>query len=126
MKILRYSLRFNSLFSLTTGLALAVQSGKIAQLLDIQEIWPFTVLGISLILFSMAVYYVSRQKPIISLPVLIIIVLDMIWVLASIPLIIVNPFEITQIGNILVGVVAVIVFIAALIQSIGLSKVDKL
>ena len=74
----------------------------------------------------MAVYYVSRQKPIISLPVLIIIVLDMIWVLASIPLIIVNPFEITQIGNILVGVVAVIVFIAALIQSIGLSKVDKL
>lgn len=125
MKSLRYSLRFNSLFSLATGLTLAVQSGEIAQLFGVQESWPFTVLGISLILFSAAVYYVSRQKRILPLPVLIIIVLDLVWVLASIPLIIVNPFEITQIGNILVGVVAVIVFTAAFMQSIGLSKVDK-
>lgn len=124
MKLLQIALIFNSLFSLATGTLLAAQSEKMAQLFGIQLSLPFTVLGFGLITFSIAVYIISRQNPVRPLLVLIIIVLDFIWVLASFILLITNPFEITQTGNILAGAVAFIVFTIALIQSIGLSKID--
>lgn len=125
MKILRFALVFNSIFSLITGVTLAAQSGTVSRLFGVDANVVFTSLGFSLIAFSVAVFTVSRQKPIQPLPVLIIIVLDIVWVFSSIVLLLSNPFEFTQTGNMLVAVVALIVLIVAILQTIGMATVDK-
>jgi len=125
MKILRFALIFNSAFSFATGLTLALQGYAIAEIFGVDETPVFTLLGIGLLAFSIAVFAVSRQKPVQTLAVLVIIILDLVWVLSSIPLLLLNPFEFTQTGNIIVGAVALVVFLAALMQSTGLSKVDS-
>ncbi len=125
MNLLRFALTFNSIFSFVTGLTLTLWGSTISEIFGVNDYLIFTLLGVSLVGFSIAVFGVSRQKPIRPLPVLVIIILDLVWVLASIPLLLLNPLELTETGNIIIGVVALVVFTVAFMQLIGLSKVDS-
>ena len=125
MNLLKFALRFNSIFSLITGLPLVMSGDSVARLFGVEEALAFTLLGIGLIGFSIGVFAVSWQKPIRPLSVFIIIILDLGWILATIPLLLLNPFEFTETGNILVAGVGLVVFIVALLQTIGLSSADK-
>jgi ribosome-associated toxin RatA of RatAB toxin-antitoxin module len=125
MKLLRFALVFNSVFSLATGATLIFQSRAVSSLFGIDANMIFIILGIGLVAFSATVFAVSLQKPIKPLPVFIIILLDALWVLSSIVLLLLNPFEFTQTGNMLVALVAMIVLVVATLQTMGLSTVDK-
>ena len=123
MNILQTSLKSNAAFSLLSGFLLIVIHGKIAQLFGVSNATVFWVIGIGLVLFAATVYWESiKLRP---LQVFSIIVQDLIWVIASIILLIFNPFQISFWGNVLIAVVALIVFIFALAQSSGLSKMDS-
>lgn len=124
MKLLRNSLFFNSVFSAITGIPLIFQSDYISRLFGIDNSWGFLSLGIGLILFSLIVFYVGKRNPIKPIPALIIIVADLIWVLASIALLLFNPFDLTETGKLLVVIIALIVFVISFLQTIGLSKID--
>jgi ribosome-associated toxin RatA of RatAB toxin-antitoxin module len=121
---LKYALRFNAVFSLITGLLLMLASSQTADLFAVQSNWLFLILGISLIFFAVVVYAVSSQKPIHPLYSLIITILDVIWVLASIVIILLNPFGISEMGNVLVGLVALVVFFIAIAQALGITRLD--
>lgn len=69
MKILRFALIFNSVFSFATGLTLALQGYAIAEIFGVDETPVFTLLGIGLLAFSIAVFAVSLQNIILVLHV---------------------------------------------------------
>jgi len=125
MNILRFGLTFNALFSFVTGLTLVLRSHAIAEIFGVENTPAFMILGVSLILFSIVVFSVSLQKPIRPLPAFVISVMDLFWVLGSALLLLLNPFEFTHTGNVIVGVVALLVLLAAVMQGTGIWTVDK-
>ena len=123
MNKLQKALGINVLFSAFTGLALITSHHTIALIFGFNHSTTFWIIGIALILFaSTIVYEMFRQKP---LAVLWIIVQDMLWVLASIIILIFQVFEISKAGNISIAVVALIVFMMAINQSSALAQTDN-
>ena len=124
MNALQKSLLSNGLFSLGSGVALILLYQKFAQWFEVEYESPFWIIGIGLILFSILVLVeVRRQQP---LGVLLIVVQDVLWVLASFVLLVTMPFAISDLGNQLIAVVAIVVLFFALAQSRALAQVDSL
>jgi len=125
MEFLKFALLSNSLFSLTIGIILTVQASSISNLFGVQESWFFTALGIALVLFSTILFYIGRQKPIHPISAFVIIILDIMWVAGSAVILLLDPFNLTQTGNILIGIVALIVLVITLLEARGLYLLDK-
>lgn len=125
MKRLKFALTFNSLFSAITGLLLVIFSNYISQIFDVNQTTPFSYLGVALVLFSFLVIYISLQQPIQILPALIISFLDIIWVLASLFILIFDTFQFSVTGHAITAAVALIVFAIAMMQLFGIAKVDQ-
>ncbi|MBA3986895.1 MAG: SRPBCC family protein [Flavobacteriales bacterium] len=83
----------------------------------------FWVIGIVLLFFaSTIIYEIIKQQPI---AVLWIIIQDFLWVIGSIALIAVNPFEISKAGNSTIAIIAFIVLFMGINQSKALAQVDS-
>jgi len=126
MNILRLALNSNAIFSIFTGTVLILFPTYTSNLFGIQQISPFWILGILLVLFGLFVFLLSRKKPIPLAPALVITSLDVLWVIGSAGLLLFNPFAISLTGNIIMGSVAFIVLVFAIGQSSGLSAIDSL
>lgn len=124
MKNLQLALGINGAFSICTGIILIAFSHFISQLFDAESTTYFWLIGTGLVLFSLVVFYVSRQKPIHLIHVFVIILLDIGWVIASILVIGLDLFGISYPGKVAIFVVALIVLGFAFHQSYALSKVD--
>jgi Na+-driven multidrug efflux pump len=124
MKNLQLALGINGAFSICTGIILIVFSHSISQLFEAESTTYFWLIGTALLLFSLSVFYVSRQKPIHQIHVFTIILLDVCWVIASILVIGLDLFDISYSGKFAIFVVALIVLGFGLHQSYALSKVD--
>lgn len=125
MKRLKFALTFNAIFSLVTGLLLVTMPDYISQLFGVTHGASFFYLGLSLVLFSIIVLYVSRQRHIHILYALIISLLDLIWVLASLIILILDPFQFKMTGDVIIAAVALIVLSIAIMQLFGIAKVDQ-
>ena len=125
MKSLKFALTFNAIFSLVTGLLLVTMPDYISQLFGVTHGASFFYLGLSLVLFSIIVLYVSRQRHIHILYALIISLLDLIWVLASLIILILDPLQFKMTGNVIIAAVALIVLSIAIMQLFGIAKVDQ-
>ncbi|MEE9361935.1 MAG: hypothetical protein V3U92_04990 [Cellulophaga sp.] len=80
----------------------------------------FWIAGLVLIYFSLTIWYeIGKQR---RLAVLWIIIQDFIWVIGSLILILLNPFKITQTGNIIIGIVAILVLFMGVNQLIALNN----
>lgn len=122
MNSLQRSLAANTLFSLTTGILLLLFAMPISDLFGLSDPLPFWIIGGGLLLFAFSVYrQVKLQKP---MGVLSIIVQDLMWVVGSIVLLILNPFNISPTGNLAIGLVALVVFGLAMAQSQALAQTD--
>jgi len=126
MNILRLALNSNAIFSVFTGAILILFPTYTSSLFGIQQISPFWILGILLVLFGLFVFLLSRKKPIPLAPALAVTCLDVLWVIGSATLLLFDPFNISLPGNIIMGLVALIVLIFAIGQSSGLSAIDSL
>lgn len=125
MKNLKLALRLNAAFSLITGTILILFSHSAASLFDVTQPAPVLLIGIGLLIFSAAVYAVSRQSPIYLIYVFVIIILDIGWVIGSIVVITHGLFEISTAGHFAIASVAVIVSGFALHQSYALMHIDS-
>lgn len=125
MKSLKKALTFNAVFSLATGFILVFGSGPIAQTFNISQDGPFFYLGFGLILFASTVFYIGHQNPIEPFHAYIISAQDFIWVLASILLLIFDPFQFSTAGNVMITVVALIVLAFALFQVFAITRVNR-
>ena len=124
MNILQKSLKSNAAFSFISGVLLIIIHGKIAQLFEVTNVTVFWVIGIGLVIFAATVYWESiKLRP---MQVVTIIAQDLIWVIASVILLVFNPFQISFWGNVTIAGVALVVFFFAVAQSSGLSQMDSM
>jgi len=123
MNKLQKSLRLNAIFSGISGITLIVLNKQIANLFETTNTTVFWVIGIVLLFFaSTIIYEIIKQRPI---AVLWIIIQDFLWVIGSIALIAVNPFEISKAGNSTIAIIAFIVLFMGINQSKALAQVDS-
>lgn len=120
MNILQKALRTNALFSSISGGIMIVLNQSIAKLFGTSNNNVFWIVGLVLIYFALTIWYeIIKQR---KLAVIWIVIQDYTWVLGSLILILFNPFEITLIGNIIIGTIALIVLFMAINQMNGLRK----
>lgn len=118
-KLLRYSLIANGIFSGISGIILILISHDIAEWFEVEFYYPQT--GAALLLFSGAVLYSGFRSQIDYVQVWTIIWMDLLWVAASIILLL-SPVSISAAGIWSVIIVAIFVSDFALFQYKGLKK----
>lgn len=125
MNKLQKALKANTLFSSISGILMILLNRQIAHLFGTTNNTVFWIIGLILIYFAITIWYeIQRQR---RIAVLWIIVQDYAWVLGSLILIITNPFQITQIGKPIIGIIAIVVLYMGINQMVGLNekKVSK-
>ncbi|SEL52254.1 hypothetical protein SAMN04487910_2713 [Aquimarina amphilecti] len=120
MNKLQEALRINAIFSSLSGLIMILLNQKIAKLFGTSNNTIFWIIGLILIYFGSTIWYEikKQRKP----AVIWIIIQDYTWVLGSIILIIIDPFKITEAGNLIIGIIALIVLYMGINQMINLNK----
>lgn len=120
MNKLQKALRVNTLFSSISGIIMILLNRQIANLFGTENNTVFLIVGLILIYFAITIWYeITKQR---KLAVLWIILQDFIWVFGSMILIIFNPFQITEVGNSIIGSIAIIVLYMGINQMIAWNK----
>ncbi|TPN81682.1 hypothetical protein [Aquimarina algicola] len=123
MNILQKSLLANSIFSSASGILLIIFNRYIADLFGVSSTTAFWVTGIVLLFFAITIIIeIVKQR---RLAIIWIIIQDILWVLASIILVITNPFSITKPGNYMISIIAFIVLCMAILQARALSQIKN-
>ena len=120
MNKLQKALKNNALFSSTSGILMILLNNQLAHLFDTTNNSVFWIVGLILIYFAITIWYeIKKQR---RLAVLWIIIQDYTWVLGSLILLIFNPFKVTLIGNLIIGIIALIVLYMGINQMIELNR----
>ena len=120
MNSLQKALKINALFSSISGIVMILFNQSIDELFGTSNNTVFWAIGIALIYFALTITYEIKEQR--KKAITWIIIQDYIWVLGSIILIIFNPFEITQMGNLIIGLIALIVLYMGINQMNELKK----
>jgi hypothetical protein len=120
---MKKALGINAVFSGGSGIALILLQNPFAEMFEFKTSTPFWIIGIALLFFSLTILY--EMKALNRLRIIWIVTQDMLWVLASIYLLIVKPFAISRIGNYTIAFVALIVLLMAVNQTRALRKQTK-
>ncbi|WP_027418172.1 hypothetical protein [Crocinitomix catalasitica] len=120
MNQLQKALTLNALFSSLSGLILILFNQQIAEIFGTSNTTVFWIVGLILLYFSVTIFYerIKQRKPF----VLWIIIQDISWVLGSVLILILKPFNISSTGNLIILIIALIVLFMAVNQSIKLKK----
>jgi hypothetical protein len=116
MITLKNVLRLNAISSGLTGLVLVFFPKTIAQLFHSSAWTPFSEVGIFLIVFAVIVIAISSTMPIRPKAVQYVIMLDTLWVAASLAMIIFQLFSLSTIGYAMIGGVALWVCLMIYLQ----------
>lgn len=120
MITLKTTLTINGITSGATGLGLVALASPVSRLFEVSQTAPFVWAGIFLILFAAYVLSVSRTVPINNNAVKVIIALDILWIIGSLIVMGIASTDISSIGIILIGAVAIWVAAMAFLQIKGL------
>lgn len=123
MNRLKKALMINMIFSSISGGVLILLHTQIARLFGVQNTIPFWVIGIALLYFAGTIWY--ETKKLRSKAIIWISIQDFLWVIGSLYLILWNPFQITPIGNRIIGMVAILVLLMGVQQVVILKNVNK-
>lgn len=94
---MKRALGINAVFSAVCGIILVLHQSEFSKFFGIKPTLPFLIVGIGLLFFSLTLLYtINLENP---LGVLVISILDLLWVLGSSYMLIVNPFDISKNGN---------------------------
>lgn len=121
-RLLRNSLRANAVFSLVSGLTFTIGATPIADFLGVAPAALVTSVGLNLLGFAAALVWLA-SRPVVS-PVLakIVIALDVGWIVGTVVLVYADTF--TRGGALASILVANVVLAFALLQWIGVRKVE--
>ena len=118
--LLRRVLQANAVFSTISGIALVAFAGPLAAIIGVGRSWILLVIGAVLLAFAVTLLVNSRRETINENEAMQAIISDGVWVLGSAALLFVGVM--TTVGNWFVLLVALVVFVFAVLQSIGLRR----
>jgi hypothetical protein len=125
MITLKNVMLINAVSSGATGAGLVLASNLVANVFGTDKTQPFTGVGIFLIAFATLVYLASRQSPMNSNAVRLIVAGDTLWVVVSLVIVLFQIFNISMMGYLLIGAVAIWVAAMAFLQFNGLNQIVK-
>lgn len=117
---LRKSLRSNAVFSTLSGLTFAIASGTIAAFLGAFAPWLVFAVGVQLLVFAAALLWLASRPEISAALALAVIVADLVWVVATIAAVYADL--VTRGGSVLLLILADVVLLMAILQSIGVRR----
>ena len=123
--LLRNALRGNSIFSTVSGLVLLFGANAVTELLGTGT--PLLYMGLALGLFGWAfyVYQIVRQETINPALAWGVVAGALVWVLGSAVILLSNVFNLTNAGNWAVLIIADMVLVFAIAQTIGIRRMRK-
>ena len=121
-RFLRQSLRGNALFSTLSGLTFLVASAAIAEFLGGLPSMIVAVVGGQLLLFAGVLVWLASRAEISRQMVIGVIVADILWVVGTIVIVYAELF--TRDGATLAIVLAGVVLLLAILQSIGVHRLS--
>ena len=126
MKTLKNILMLNAVSSGSTAIILIFFAPMVAGIFEVPDTSDFYGTGIFLLVFAGLVFFESLQKTIRPNRVLFISALDLLWVVASLAIVVLHMFNLSFIGYCLISAVAVWVAAMAYLQSKGVKRMSRL
>ena len=120
---LRKALIGNALFSTLSGLTILLAQGWVLRILGLPSSVNLLILGAGLIVFAVTLVINARKQQVKKSDAWIAVLMDVAWVLGSYILIFIVPFS-TE-GKWVVGVVAELVLVFAVLQFVGIRRIQK-
>ena len=120
---LRKALMGNALFSTLSGLTILLAQGWVLRILGLASSVNLLILGAGLIVFAITLVVNARKQQVKKSDAWIAVLMDVAWVLGSYLLIFIVPFS-TE-GKWVVGVVAELVLAFAVLQFVGIRRIQK-
>jgi len=120
---LRKALMGNALFSTLSGLTILLAQGWVLRILGLASSVNLLILGAGLIVFAITLVVNARKQQVKKSDAWIAVLMDVAWVLGSYILIFIVPFS-TE-GKWVVGVVAELVLVFAVLQFVGIRRIQK-
>ncbi|HTJ51339.1 MAG TPA: hypothetical protein VL443_17890 [Cyclobacteriaceae bacterium] len=124
MMPLKNVLIVNGVSSGATGIGLVAFAQLAAKLFDVSQTSVFAGTGIFLLVFAAVVLFEAFRDSIRMRQVQIIIALDVLWVIASVLVVLLMLSKISAIGNLLIIAVALWVAMMAFLQVKGLKQIS--
>jgi uncharacterized membrane protein HdeD (DUF308 family) len=121
--LLRKALVGNALFSTLSGLTILLAQGWVLRILGLSKDVSLAILGFALLVFAATLVVNARRQQVKTSDAWIAVLMDVAWVLGSYVLIFVVPFS-TE-GKWVVGVVAELVSVFAVLQFVGIRRIQK-
>ena len=121
--LLRKALMGNALFSTLSGLTILLAQGWVLRILGLASSVNLLILGAGLIVFAVTLVINARKQQVKKSDAWIAVLMDVAWVLGSYLLIFIVPFS-TE-GKWVVGVVAELVLAFAVLQFVGIRRIQK-
>ena len=124
-RLLRLALRSNAVFSALSAIVFTAASGAIASFLGFLPTQQVFLLGVQLAVFAVWLAWLSTRAAVLRWQVWLIIALDVLWVAGSFQLVLASPSGLTVGGKWVVGMIADIVALLALLQFLGLRRLKR-
>jgi hypothetical protein len=121
---LRNVLFVDALFCALGGIVFAVGAVPLANLTGITTSF-LVVIGVGLVVWATVPFMAARREPTNPSTVMLVVVVNTVWVIASIILLIADPFPMTTVGKWFVLIVADAVGVLALLQFIGVRRLSR-
>ena len=119
---LRYAIKGNAFFSISSAITLLLSSRPIAKIMNLSSPNNLVYIGIGLFIFAISLFQNGFRKELQQKQIRFIIIQDWLWVIGSVILLIWNPFGISTNGNYIIAGVAIVVVIFAILQYRTLNK----
>ena len=121
--LLRSTLIINGISTALCGLALLLAPTPLAELIGVPVPALLAAVGAGLVLYAAGLFWTARRRPIPGAAAWAAIVMDLGWVVGS--LVLVEAGLLTSIGVVLVGLVALAVFVFAALQFVGVRQTAR-
>lgn len=122
--LLRLALRGNGLFSGLSGLLAIIAGGAVANFIGAGDAALFAFLGASLVLYALLLAYLASRETLDARLTWAAIGADVLWVLASVAILATDAFGLSTGGRWLVLILADVVAVFAVVQYVGLRRMQ--
>ncbi|HNP72631.1 MAG TPA: hypothetical protein PKK15_16030 [Kouleothrix sp.] len=124
-RLLRRTLFADALFSTLGGAGMLLAAGPIAAWLGLGAGWPIALIGLDVLILGVWIGYEARRTPIAAGRVRLMLALNIAWVVASVLLLLFDPFGLTTAGKWAVAGLADAAAVVALLEYLGLRRLSR-
>ncbi len=122
---LRNALRGNGLFSAVSGLITALAAGALVQFIGAGNNIFYIVIGIGLLFHAANLFFNTRSERINPMFAWYAIIGDVVWVIGTAAILLTDAFSLTSEGKWLLFIIGDIVLTFAVVQYIGLRRMNR-